>query len=132
MSAAITELEGDPREAPPPSRPIAKPKPKKVSVSAPETPNGIRSPLKTPTYSMRSPDDSYNDNGPSKRPGHGRSLSNSSMEEDDQAGANTGTDAKGNPRKRGSTDMADHPRRRATIAVYFLLLQPALGSRTDI
>jgi len=122
MSAAVTELERDPKEAQPTSRPIAKPK--KVSISAPETPNGIRSPLRTPAHSMRSPDDSYNDNGVSKRPHHGRSLSNSSMEEDDQAGGSNEHDAKGNPRKRANTDMADYPRRRATIAVCFLLPYP--------
>jgi hypothetical protein len=130
MSAAITEFEGDPKGArPASSRPIAKPK--KVSISAPETPNGIRSPLKTPTHPMRSPDDSYNDDGAPRRPNHGRSLSNSSMEEEDHAGGDNGNDAKENSRKRGSTDVPEYPRRRATIAVCFLLPRPAATPLAD-
>lgn len=130
MSAAITEFEGDPKEAPPASsRPIAKLK--KVSISAPETPNGIRSPLKTPIHSMRSPDDAYNDNEAPRRPNHGRSLSNSSMEEEDHAGGGNGDDAKENSRKRGSIDMPEYPRRRATIAVCSLLPCPAARPLAD-
>ena len=85
---------------------------RKYSISIPT--KNINGNKKPPTHAEKSSDDNFSDVRTNRR----RTLSNSSgdhemvsenMAEHDSENAN--------PRKRGSTDTIDYPRRRATIAV---------------
>ena len=96
---------------------------RKFSISIPSrTANGNLPSLKTPTHAgLKSPDESYNSSDGilgSNKSGRRRGLSLSSADQDTvMAESNDNETETVNPRKRGSTDTVDYPRRRATIAV---------------
>ena len=103
---------------------------RKFSITIPSrATNGNLASLKTPTHAgLKSPDEAYNssDGVPAKN-GRRRGLSNSSADQDTiMADLNENEVVEAiNPRKRGSTDTVDYPRRRATIAVRYRMDQVA-------
>ena len=88
---------------------------RKFSASVPT--RAVNGNMKAPAHAGKFSEDNVNDNTPS-RP---RALSNSSGDPEIILENTTEHDFEnGNPRKRGSTDTIDYPRRRATIAVSFI------------
>ena len=121
MTTASTLINSSPKE-------VANglPKPisarRKFSISIPpRTANEIMSGggLKTPTHSIKtqSPNGSYTSDGILSKSGRQRQLSMSSADAENAMDLSNDDEIEGNPRKRGSSDTVDYPRRRATIAV---------------
>ena len=75
--------------------------------------------LKTPTLSLKSPDEQFDsgNEGILAKAGRRRTFSNSSGDQDVSMDGPLDDGETSNPRKRINGDTPDYPRRRATIAV---------------
>ena len=90
---------------------------KKFSIAIPpRLSNGTVAPMKTPTLPLKSPDDTYSNDGILGKTRR-RGMSNSSADQDNLMDGTIDHEQDGNPRKRSNADTIDYPRRRATIAV---------------
>ncbi|MCJ1294842.1 hypothetical protein MMC34_006401 [Xylographa carneopallida] len=89
---------------------------RKFSISIPpRPPNGTMAPMKTPTLPLKSPDDSYSNDGILGKTRR-RGMSNSSGDQDNLMDGTIDHEQDANPRKRSNAETIDYPRRRATIA----------------
>lgn len=120
-AAASISSGGSPRESLPVKSSLAR---RKFSIAIPNRVINGNGALKTPTQSLRTPDEAYSSNNEGILGQHGRrrTMSNSSGDPDAMESVADGESESANPRKRVNGETPDYPRRRATIAVCLRLV----------